>query len=87
MTDHNRRNRPGDFDMSFLVPGLPFYEEMGRGLADLLGRLFDHVSHGLDRLMQRFRARRDPIRHALQQPSEAVRPLHPVTGSPDTGEN
>lgn len=87
MTDHNRRNRPGDFDMGFLVPGLPFFEDIGQSLSDLIYRLFDRMSRGFDRLRERTRPARAHSGPELHPLDRAVSPLPPLVDTPDTEKN
>lgn len=87
MNNRHRHNRPADFDMSFLVPGLPFFEDMGQGLSDTIQRLFGHLAHGFARLVHHARSRDQRIRHDLEPSNAAAAALRPAANSPEAAKN
>ncbi len=53
----DRSNRSSWFNPNLIVPGLPLYDNAGRGLAGVVGRFFNFVVELGERLSRRITAK------------------------------
>lgn len=61
MNDRHHRNQAGSFDINYLVPGLPFYEEFAGTVYDAAHRAFEMLGDAWCRARRRL-SRRSSVR-------------------------